>query len=80
MALLKLRHIISGPRCPFAGERGPAFSRKKDGSGATMLRFRSLSIKLSVSLFRADKIDLFCYFYFSKFSMLCQRLSAKYYM
>ena len=45
-----------------------------------MLRFRSLSIKLSVSLFRADKIDLFCYLYFSKFSMLCQRLSAKYYM
>ena len=34
-----------------------------------MLRFRSLSIKLSVSLFRADKIDLFCYLYFSKFSM-----------
>ena len=44
-----------------------------------MLRLRSLSIKLSVSLLRADKIG-FCYLYFSKNSMPLSMPIRKYYM
>ena len=47
------------PTLPLSGSVGLFFRAKKMRAKHQMLRSRSLSIKLSVSLFRADKIGSF---------------------